>query len=204
MFTVSKTLPIQKELLSEVGFEPTPPCGDHKPQQLRRRWRLESGVLDHSAILTFQCKDVKDLHWSDGKINNRVYNVYGLKNASNSKRACVRSGIWSHASMRRSETSTTEKEITPWVWRYGRMAILTFQHKDVKDLHWSDGKINNREYNVYGLKNASNSKTACVRSGIWTHASMWRPEPSTTEKEITPWVWRLRPLGHSDLLTQGY
>ncbi len=28
MFTVSKTIPIQKQLVSEVGFEPTPPCGD--------------------------------------------------------------------------------------------------------------------------------------------------------------------------------
>ncbi len=39
---------------------------------------------------------------------------------------------------------------------------------------------------------------ACVRSGIWTNASMWRPETSTIEKLAMPWVWRLRPLGHSD------
>lgn len=36
--------------LSEVGFEPTPPFGDQNPQQ--RKQTLESGALDHSAILT--------------------------------------------------------------------------------------------------------------------------------------------------------
>ena len=36
--------------MSEVGFEPTPPCGDQKPQSGKRK--LESGALDHSAILT--------------------------------------------------------------------------------------------------------------------------------------------------------
>ncbi len=60
MFTVSKTLPIQKELVSEVGFEPTPPCGDQKPQQLRSWQCLESGALDRSAILTCWHKDIKD------------------------------------------------------------------------------------------------------------------------------------------------
>lgn len=38
--------------VSEVGFEPTPPCGDQKPQE--REAELESGALDHSAILTLR------------------------------------------------------------------------------------------------------------------------------------------------------
>ena len=42
---------------------------------------------------------------------------------------------------------------------------------------------------------------SCVRSGIWTHASTWRPEHSVTREETdSPWVWRLRPLGHPDAL----
>ena len=48
-----------KRPLSEVGFEPTTPFGDQKPQQLRRIICLESGALDHSAILTWFHKDVK-------------------------------------------------------------------------------------------------------------------------------------------------
>ena len=48
-----------KRPLSEVGFEPTTPFGDQKPQQLRRIICLESGALDHSAILTHSYKDVK-------------------------------------------------------------------------------------------------------------------------------------------------
>ena len=35
--------------MSEVGFEPTPPFGD---QNTQRKLALESGALDHSAILT--------------------------------------------------------------------------------------------------------------------------------------------------------
>lgn len=38
--------------MSEVGFEPTPPYGDQKPQE--REAELESGALDHSAILTLR------------------------------------------------------------------------------------------------------------------------------------------------------
>lgn len=38
--------------VSEVGFEPTPPCGDQKPQKWEAE--LESGALDHSAILTLR------------------------------------------------------------------------------------------------------------------------------------------------------
>ena len=36
--------------VSEVGFEPTPPYGDQNPQGGEAS--LESGALDHSAILT--------------------------------------------------------------------------------------------------------------------------------------------------------
>ena len=38
-----------------------------------------------------------------------------------------------------------------------------------------------------------------VRSGIWTHASMWRPEVPFYSGRSQPWVWRLRPLGHPDI-----
>lgn len=42
-------------MVSEVGFEPTPPFGDQNTQP---PWegaaRLESGALDHSAILTLR------------------------------------------------------------------------------------------------------------------------------------------------------
>lgn len=37
--------------MSEVGFEPTPPFGDQKPHYYGRL-NLESGALDHSAMLT--------------------------------------------------------------------------------------------------------------------------------------------------------
>lgn len=39
----------KKTVVSEVGFEPTPPFGDQNPQG---EAELESGALDHSAILT--------------------------------------------------------------------------------------------------------------------------------------------------------
>ena len=39
-----------------MGFEPTPPFGDQNPQHLRRLKLLESGALDHSAILTLISK----------------------------------------------------------------------------------------------------------------------------------------------------
>ncbi|KAL1257817.1 hypothetical protein QQF64_011061 [Cirrhinus molitorella] len=48
-------------LLSEVGFEPTPPFGDQKPQYLRRIETLESGALDRSAILTAQQRPLVSL-----------------------------------------------------------------------------------------------------------------------------------------------
>ncbi|KAL1254417.1 hypothetical protein QQF64_016646 [Cirrhinus molitorella] len=48
----NSSLATLKEPLSEVGFEPTPPFGDQKSQQLRRLKYLESGALDRSAILT--------------------------------------------------------------------------------------------------------------------------------------------------------
>ena len=46
--------------MSEVGFEPTPPFGDQNTQPLHRSeelFVLESGALDHSAILT-ACHDL--------------------------------------------------------------------------------------------------------------------------------------------------
>lgn len=42
-----------------------------------------------------------------------------------------------------------------------------------------------------------------VRSGIWTHASIWRPEVPFFVDGIYPWVWRPRPLGHPDKLADG-
>ena len=41
---------VAKTRLSEVGFEPTPPFGDQNA--LGEGRHLESGALDHSAILT--------------------------------------------------------------------------------------------------------------------------------------------------------
>ncbi|KAG8144316.1 hypothetical protein E2320_012845 [Naja naja] len=45
--------------LSEVGFEPTPPFGDQKPRPPGKTLRLESGALDHSAILTAREKGAR-------------------------------------------------------------------------------------------------------------------------------------------------
>ena len=45
--------------MSEVGFEPTPTFVDqntHSATILQRRSSLESGALDHSAILTVVCE----------------------------------------------------------------------------------------------------------------------------------------------------
>jgi hypothetical protein len=40
-----------------------------------------------------------------------------------------------------------------------------------------------------------------VRSGIWTHALIRGPECSSSiGGEGVPWVWRLRPLGHPDIV----
>ena len=53
---ILKSMPLRRKLqeekkdVSEVGFEPTPPFGDQNPQ--RGEAELESGALDHSAILT--------------------------------------------------------------------------------------------------------------------------------------------------------
>ena len=44
-----------KKTLSEVGFEPTPAYADqntHDSQYCKQGISLESGALDHSAILT--------------------------------------------------------------------------------------------------------------------------------------------------------
>ena len=63
-----------KEPLSEVGFEPTPPFGDQKPQQLRSIICLESGALDHSAILTCSHNDVKGISVSVvGQIAKQIF-----------------------------------------------------------------------------------------------------------------------------------
>jgi hypothetical protein len=46
-------------------------------------------------------------------------------------------------------------------------------------------------------------KLSRVRSGIWTHAFFRRPEclgPYFQGKSCRAWVWRLRPLGHPDIL----
>ncbi len=124
---------------------------------------------------TFCAANAMLYHWATGTPVN--YNVYGLKNASNSKRACVRSGIWTHSSMWRSETSTTEKEMTPWVWCLRPLSHSDIPCKVVKDLHWSDGKINNRVYNVYGLKNASNSKELVSEVGFDPTPPCWEQKP---------------------------
>ena len=43
-------------------------------------------------------------------------------------------------------------------------------------------------------------KKSFVRSGIRTHALIRGPEISDYWERYIPWVWRLRPLGHSDIL----
>ena len=43
-------------------------------------------------------------------------------------------------------------------------------------------------------------KNVVVRSGIRTHALIRGPEISVYREGFIPWVWRLRPLGHPDIL----
>ena len=50
----------RKKFVSEVGFEPTPTFVDQnaRPAHVHGRVSLESGALDHSAILTMKiCND---------------------------------------------------------------------------------------------------------------------------------------------------
>ena len=42
-----------------------------------------------------------------------------------------------------------------------------------------------------------------VRSGIRTHALIRGPECSLVGEESISWVWRLRPLGHPDIVMRG-
>ena len=55
--------PEEKYGLSEVGFEPTPPFGDQKPL-LGGSFPLESGALDHSAILTAETNGSERVKYS--------------------------------------------------------------------------------------------------------------------------------------------
>ncbi|KAL1254416.1 hypothetical protein QQF64_016645 [Cirrhinus molitorella] len=82
----NSSLATRKEPLSEVGFEPTPPFGDQKSQQLRRLKYLESGALDHSAILTLKKYVIDNYHWSwlDGKMKYANCDIYCLNMDSNS------------------------------------------------------------------------------------------------------------------------
>ena len=138
--------------------------------------------------------------------------------------AFVRSGIWTHASIWRPETSATEKNYLSWVWRLRPLGHSdTFIQGCEGQLYpWrrSNGKIKDPKSIIYCLIISLNSisslvnplqkatsfhfKRASVRSGIWTHASIRRPETSATEKDYLSWVWRLRPLGHSDMNTQWW
>ena len=42
------------KVVSEEGFEPSPPIGDQNTPVTRKDSHLESGALDHSAILTIK------------------------------------------------------------------------------------------------------------------------------------------------------
>ena len=54
----------------------------------------------------------------------------------------------------------------------------------------------------YSNVNTWQNKKVAVRSGIWTHALIRGPEFSIQlpimRVRYSPWVWRLRPLGHPD------
>ena len=60
-------------------------------------------------------------------------------------------------------------------------------------LRWVKMAKRNESYN-------GKRKKFFVRSGIRTHALIRGPERSIVSEEYSSWVWRLRPLGHPDLL----
>ena len=50
-----KHITVHSKIMSEVGFEPTPSYEDQNTRLLSEgRKHLESGALDHSAILTYR------------------------------------------------------------------------------------------------------------------------------------------------------
>ena len=150
--------------LSEVGYEPTPPFGDQNAQKLRRIICLEPDTLIQ------ECEgQLYQWRRSNGKIKDPKNIIYCLIISLNSisslvnplqkatsfhfKRASVRSGIWTHASIRRPETSATEKDYLSWVWR-----LRPLGHSDMNtqwwewyfyQWSWSDGKIKDPNYYLF-------------------------------------------------------
>ena len=51
-FGIEKELLFKAKAVSEEGFEHSPPIGDQNTPVTRKDSHLESGALDHSAILT--------------------------------------------------------------------------------------------------------------------------------------------------------
>ena len=49
---LTKSYFFKAKAVSEEGFEPSPPIGDQNTHVTRKDSHLESGALDHSAILT--------------------------------------------------------------------------------------------------------------------------------------------------------
>lgn len=70
--------------------------------------------------------------------------------------------------------------------------------------HWLRGKSSRLECPLTWMcgKDICYSEIS-VRSGIWTHTSIWRPEFPLSLEGGDPWVWRLQPLGLADQYGRG-
>ena len=90
-----------------MGFEPTPPYGDQNPQF--REASLESGALDHSAILT-PCEKSEIFYWNRHK-EQRLCDVYsreGFTSGSPGNGPRIKGHLW------------TEKEDRSYFGREGK------------------------------------------------------------------------------------
>ena len=126
----------ERDLNPQLHWKPEVPS-------LRRESTLQSGALDHSAMLTTGIVEL--IHQS----------VYSSSRPANK----IHTWILDSRSTKKSEV---------WLWGLGTF-LFPAEFKEAK--HISNG----------GWK----SFLKVVRSGIWTHASMWRPEVPLIRKEST-------------------
>ena len=141
-------------------------------------WRLRPlGHTDYGDQSIVKPSDEWCLRERRGKNTLRSLSFVGtwLTNEKKTRKGSVSSGIWTHASMRWPEHSTSLRKLYAWVWR-----LRPLGHTD------------------YGDQTKRKREKGSVSSGIWTHASMRWPEHSTSLRKLYAWVWRLRPLGHTD------
>ena len=115
---------------------------------------------------------------------------------SNSKKISGSGGIRTHAS---EETGALNQRLRPlghatYYWQqcvHGKL-FLALPHLQ-EQFSWTAYYLN---------VNTRQNKKVAVRSGIWTHALIRGPEFSIQlpimRVRYSPWVWRLRPLGHPD------